>query len=493
MKILHIGYGFQPFRYGGLIVYAEDLMETQAGRGHEVSYFFCGRRYPLGPRNRLRSWTRRGVEMRELVSSTIVFGGDRGTLTPADDVAHPPSEARFVEVLDELRPDVVHVQELIGLPSSLLDLTRARGIPTVMTMHDYFTLCPVLKLFDVDGQICLRHDVGAQCARCSAGAPAAMTDEYSKTIRSEARRLLPPLAARGLLRGVALVGAGARKAAERWGDRDARSPLDRGADDRPSSGLQYQARREINVERLSGLDAAIAQSHRVAEIFTQLGVEPGRLRVLHSTVRHLDRLRPKTVEAAPRPVRFVTLNGCASVQKGSEILLGALEELDAAGLTGDFTLTVYGYATGEARRRMELLPNVDYAGYYDPSDLQRLLEPFDVGIVPSVWEEVYGYVGLELLACGLPVLGNERGGIVDYTRDGETGWVNREVSPAGLAAKIAEIVRRPEQIPELNARIRERRTELIKPFDAHVDEVLDLYAEVIDGARVRRAALEDAP
>jgi hypothetical protein len=29
MKILHIGWGFRPWRGGGLIEYTEDLMETQ--------------------------------------------------------------------------------------------------------------------------------------------------------------------------------------------------------------------------------------------------------------------------------------------------------------------------------------------------------------------------------------------------------------------------------------------------------------------------------
>src|SRR4051794_12687105 len=202
MRILHVGYGFRPLRYGGLILYAEDLMETLSARGHAVGSFFPGRRSPVGPRDRLRRWTRGGIEMREIVNSTIVWGGERGTLTPEVDLNHAPSEARFAEVLDELRPQVVHVQELIGLPSSLLEMTRARGIPTVMTLHDYFTLCPVLKLYDVDGRICLRHDVGEQCARCSAGAPTDMRDEQKKTLDCEVRRALPPRAAERVLKGI---------------------------------------------------------------------------------------------------------------------------------------------------------------------------------------------------------------------------------------------------------------------------------------------------
>src|SRR5436190_4672142 len=472
MRILHVGYGFQPFRYGGLIVYAEDLMEAQAARGHDVGYFFCGRRLPVGRRDRLRRWRRGAVKMREIVNSTIVFGGETGTLTPEDDLNHPPSERHFESVLDELRPDVVHVQELIGLPSSLLEIARERGIPTVMTLHDYYTLCPILKLFDVDEQICLRREPAEQCARCCAGAPATsaqMSDEYSKTVRTEVNRTLPAPRARGVLRGIGLTGE-ALRGMRREGDA-VPPPAARAA-----PPPRYQRRRDVNVERLSGLDAAIAQSRRVAEIYEQLGVDPARLRVIHSTVRHLEGLRPKSIDAPPEPVRLVTLNGCASVPKGRDLLIGALEQLGELG--GRYTMTVYGYVTDETRERLERLPNVEWAGYYDPADLQMVLEPFHVGVIPSVWEEVYGYVGLELLAAGLPVIGNARGGIVDYVRDGETGWVNRDVSPGGLAETIGGVVDDPNQIVELNASIRARHAELVKPFEAHVDEVLDVYAEV---------------
>ena len=110
-----------------------------------------------------------------------------------------------------------------------------------------------------------------------------------------------------------------------------------------------------------------------------------------------------------------------------------------------------------------------------------MLAPFHVGIVPSAWEEAYGYVGVELLACGLPTIGNARGGIVDYVRDGETGWVNRTADAAGLAEIMASIIDGPQQVVELNARIRAQRDAIVKPFERHVDEMQDIYTSVMPG------------
>lgn len=60
MRVLHIGWGFIPWRSGGLIEYAEDLMEKEVSTGWDVSYFFAGRHYPLFSKPRLIKWQKKG-------------------------------------------------------------------------------------------------------------------------------------------------------------------------------------------------------------------------------------------------------------------------------------------------------------------------------------------------------------------------------------------------------------------------------------------------
>jgi glycosyltransferase involved in cell wall biosynthesis len=467
VRILHVGYGFRPWRHGGLIAYAEDVMEGQAARGHEVAYFFRGRHYPGLPDDRVRRWRRRGVAMRELLNSSLAFGGDSGTLTPEADLHHPPSEGRFADALDDLRPEVIHLQESIGLPSSVIDLAREREVPVVATLQDYFPLCPVLKLYDVDGRICLRHDVGAQCARCSAGAPEHRRAFAHMTLEYELGRVLGRSRARPAMGRLRRLGGLARRGRIEEPPRERSAPAE-----------SYQRRRDVNVERLGRVDALVAQSRRVAEIYTELGVDPARVRVVHLTLAHLEHMTPRTIEEPPARVRFATLNGGASVEKGADLLLGALAQLDADGLSDRFELNVLGWVPPELRERLERFPAARLRGQYPPEDVDRVLDGLHVGIVPSVWEEAYGYVGPELLAKGIPVIGNARGGIVDYVRDGETGWVNRDSSAAGLAGIMAAIVREPEQIVERNRWLLEHRAEVIKPLGRHLDELETVYAEV---------------
>jgi glycosyltransferase involved in cell wall biosynthesis len=77
-----------------------------------------------------------------------------------------------------------------------------------------------------------------------------------------------------------------------------------------------------------------------------------------------------------------------------------------------------------------------------------------VGILPSIWDEAYGYAGLEFLAKGISVIANAIGGMVDYNREGETGRLNRSCSAAELAGIRGDLIAHPDQVAELNAGFR---------------------------------------
>jgi glycosyltransferase involved in cell wall biosynthesis len=473
-------------------------MDAQVANGHRVTYFCAGRHYPFLRNDRLHSWSRRGIAMREIFNSSLGLGGG-GTLAPEADLHHAPSERLFSAVLQEVSPDIVHIQEMAGLPSSIIDLTKAAGIPVLATLQDYLPLCPTMHLYDVDDQLCLRHDVGAQCARCCASNVRSRHSWVRWTLAYELRRRLPGAA------GWRVVGAAVRgrqalrrlAASRRQIDPAPRAAAETRAQpvgDRARAGspLRYQARRDINIDRLSRLDLLVAQSRRVKEIYAQLGVPADRLRVMQLTLSHLARIVPRTIGQPPGRIHFATLNGCVSVDKGADLILGALLKLHEAGLDPGFRLTVLGGATPETQRRLEQFTSARYEGGYDVATIDHRLAPFDVGIVPSVWEEAYGYVGVEFLAKGIPVIGNRRGGIVDYTREGETGWINADASGEGLATIMANLIRDPRQVLEMHRRVIASRETLIRTMPDHAQEMNGVYQDLVAAKERREATLTRA-
>ena len=118
-------------------------------------------------------------------------------------------------------------------------------------------------------------------------------------------------------------------------------------------------------------------------------------------------------------------------------------------------------------------------GAYYPGDLDRLLDDVDVGIVPSTWQEVFGFVGPELLAKGIPVIGNDRGGISQYVLDGRSGWLNRSASGEELGDIMAAVIRDPQQVLDRHRWVIEHRGELVKTIAGHVDELDEVYAGLV--------------
>jgi glycosyltransferase involved in cell wall biosynthesis len=105
----------------------------------------------------------------------------------------------------------------------------------------------------------------------------------------------------------------------------------------------------------------------------------------------------------------------------------------------------------------------------------------DVGLMPSMWEEAYGYTGLEMIAKGIPLIAHPIGGIVQYAREGSTAWLNESRTGEGLAALVSKLIAEPRLVVDMHQRVVAARDELIPRWVAHVDDVDAVYRELASG------------
>lgn len=473
MRVLHVGWGFHPWRFGGLIEYAEDLMEAQVALRYQIAYFFAGRYYPFLRSTRLKLWHRRGIQMYELLNGPIYAGGDLGIRDPATELNNSCIDGFFSRAIDHFKPEIIHFQEFFEVPSSLIEIAKTRGIPAVMTLLDYYLLCPTMKLYDYTGTNCTRADVGEICVRCCAGAPTGPQELIFSTLKYEAHQRIPRLLfpAAGFFLKIARKRPLSAFLLSRVPEL-ARTPAPRHPID------AFQRRRDTNVQRLTKIDLLVAHSLRTAEIYKSCGIPEGKIVCVQSAIRHTDSIHPTVLHEISGPINFVTLNGCATVPKGAYLILDAIERLTRAGLQDRFKVFILGGLLNEVRDAILKFANVAYMGPYAVRHLNHLLEGMHAGIVPSIWEEVYGYVGIEMLAKGIPVIGNMMGGITDYVVDGATGWLNTTNDGAGLAEVMARIIRNPGEIVKRNRFVISRRETIIMPMSRHADEIAEIYERV---------------
>lgn len=493
LNILHIGWGFYPWRRGGLILYARDLMAEQVRNGHHVSYFCAGRKLPVFKKPFLYKWSNDGIRMFEIINSPIVHRGDAGPLEPGLTLSEKVSEAFFEQVLQTIKPDIIHIHELAGLPSSLIDIMVDRfNIPCLMTLADYYLLCPCLKLFNhAEKKNCrLTFHLGKVCQECIKAAPEHLRNDELETIRMVLNYLESKFhlyESRAWYRFLGLGFDGYT-----WIRRLHRERLP-GNKQKLNSELvsnqkisdQLELRRRINIQRMKKISALVARSSKVKQIYNSYLTSKNSIRVVNPYLHHIDKIFPKqtTRAAIQEKVKFVTLNGFVSEQKGAIVLSDAIKVLNKKGYQGQFQVHAFGGMRDVFKKNTVPMPNFFYHGPYEGVQLNRLLEDMHVGIVPSIWEEVFGYVGLELLAKGLPVIANNKGGITDYVFDDKNGYLNKNISAESLAESMERYITNKGNILKHNQNILNDRH---RNYSVHYSKIMSVYQDTVSRDKYAR-------
>lgn len=133
MKILKVIHGY-PYRYNaGSEVYSQMLCHELVKQGHEVVVFT--RQENSYKQEYLVEW-----EIDPLCSDVKVCLINMSH--SKDGYCHPLVDAAFGKLLDDFRPDVVHIGHLNHLSTSLVKEAHLRRIPIVFTLHDFWLMCP---------------------------------------------------------------------------------------------------------------------------------------------------------------------------------------------------------------------------------------------------------------------------------------------------------------------------------------------------------------
>jgi glycosyltransferase involved in cell wall biosynthesis len=138
--------------------------------------------------------------------------------------------------------------------------------------------------------------------------------------------------------------------------------------------------------------------------------------------------------------------------KGVDVLLDALAQLQTRGLRPHLTIVGAGPEETALRRQAEQLglqPQVEFAGAKRDEDLAKVLNAHRIMVVPSRWSEPFGIVALEGIACGCIVVGSEGGGLPEAI--GECGPTFPNGDSQALADVLAELLNSDEKLSSFRA------------------------------------------
>lgn len=203
------------------------------------------------------------------------------------------------------------------------------------------------------------------------------------------------------------------------------------------------------------LNAVISVSRYGYETFSARGLLPKeRFRVIYNSV-DTARAAGGAVHAAEFRARYAIPADAIVIaqvswlipEKGVDDLIEAARTVTAAEPRTHFVLAGEGAHRPNLEQRVRELgleSRVSFIGVVKDPLAEGLYAASDIVCQMSRWEEVFGYVNVEAMACSRPLVGTNAGGIPEIIQDGVTGFVVPRRDSAAMAARILELVRDPE-------------------------------------------------
>ena len=164
--ILIVNVFFAPYTYGGATVVAEQVArELVQTHGRRVSAISVMTRSDLAP------YTMMKVEKNGLQNYVINLPHSRSY---AEIYSNPRVTELISGLLDTLQPDLVHAHCLQELGVGILPLVKRRGLPVVLSVHDFWWLCEHQFMIRPNQRYCGQYPVKIDdCRGCAANLPRA--------------------------------------------------------------------------------------------------------------------------------------------------------------------------------------------------------------------------------------------------------------------------------------------------------------------------------
>jgi glycosyltransferase involved in cell wall biosynthesis len=442
MKVLLVSNGFPPQAWGGTESYTAGLAVELKARGHDVQVL-CGGVWHRGESsfNGYEDSHYKGVSVRRLNQNWWRAPDPCKYLYD-----NPEVSTHFREYIKANPPDLVHVTSCERLSASILRDVKEAGIPLVLSLTDFWFLCPRINLMRSDGENCSGVTSPWECLECQMSG--------SKAYRLS-RSILPGAAAQQLLEKVVRF----PQVTRRRGLRGIAADMDH--------------RKTFLREALEWPEFCITASEFVRGVFNACGVT----RPIHVTPYGHDlkwTARYKGKEPS-EVLRFGFVGQC-SESKGLHVLIQAARLLrERQGR--DFRVVVYGNldkspSYGEWIRVLaEDLPNVEFAGTYRHENSAEVYANIDALVVPSLWYD-FPLVIHEAFATKTPVLATNLGGMAESVSDGRSGLLFRRGDAADLAAKMERLLHDEALLARLQSGVPN-----VKSIREEVDGLLALYRQ----------------
>lgn len=447
MRILHYSLGFPPYRRGGLTKYCIDVMTEQTKVGHDVAMLWPGDMGILLKKS-TRIVKQKPYKVGNLSIENYEFQGClpvpllEGVSVPHEYTANLDIKP-FIEFISSQKPEIVHFHTLMGIPQNYLQLLKDKGIKTVFTTHDYYGLCPRTTL--IRGKRNCNDYICENCGKCNRDAASI---EKIRILQSSLYRNLKDT----------LIVKELRKRHWKLNEMLVEKSDENFSNIRAST-REYVKLRKYYVTMLELFDVVHFNSSNTQKIYCSYSVKI-KGEVLSISHRDISDNRKKRVR---HEICQFTYLGPDTYHKGFYLLIDVCDRLWRLGYK--FKLNIY-FRTDKERPYLEIHKPYNYG------ELGVIMDNTDYVVVPSLWNETYGFTVAEAMSYGIPAIVSTTVGAKDEIETDVNGIIT-EATFTSLYNIFIDVIEDTSLFDKYNANI--CKNYIPRTISTHCQNLLSLY------------------
>lgn len=454
MNILHYSLGFPPFRRGGMTKYCIDLIEQQLKEGHNLAMLWPGRIKKYGYKIKIKQNKNYRInKLLECKNYEIINPLPVSLLNGIkniDEFIQKKDESVFYSFFKMKQIEVIHIHTLMGLPRECIDAAKKLNIRLIYTTHDYFGICPKWGLI-YKGKIC---EDDQQCKRCVECNKTALSLNKIKILQSNMYRVIKDLKIIKSLR-------------KRHNEYLYEESLgeDNEEVNRDKNVLvyaeKYKKLREYYIDMFETMDVIHFNSSNTEKIFSQYFPVKKNGKVINIT--HSSIVDNKKNKKYTNELNIGYL-GPITEHKGFFTLKTVCDQIYE---NNEYNFKLHIFASYKMKKEYM----VEHAPYkYD--ELADVMNLIDILIVPSLWNETFGFTVLEALSYGVPVIVSKNVGAKDLISEGNSGIIyNSSEELKEILMKIMQNTKKEMEM--MNEYI--LFNQFIKNIETHTKELMQIY------------------
>lgn len=420
--------------------------------------------------------------------------------------------------------DLIHVHHTYGMSFDVFDVAKELEIPVILTLHDFYFICPTVKMLDDKGKLCIGEidiDRCKQCLKKQCGyteqidAVKIWRKKCTSYLEEVHRIIVPSQSAKQIVIGYYPKIESKIDVIEHGYDN---------TDKIKFSLAESSSRLKVNIEKcvredngywISGWAYEIDGNTNKNDIWLKISKKSDEYQFIPATIinrqdviknpkdancgfyvylpgsidsdtieveiyivakERILKSNKKQIKLSDRkkrrnPKLRVAFIGGLNAAKGGEKAAEIIEEGSK-----DIDWFVFG---GIGVDKLDNLkkPNLIKNGYYRPQNLSALLSVYGIDIICilSLWPETYSYTLTEAVLNGIPVIVTDIGALGERTNKYEYGWT---VNINNVKNEVLDILDRILKNPDL---LKVKKKNIAANKISNLKKMSDKYIKLYNG------------